>query len=231
VNQLKDKKAFELTERDLLVLKFVGKGGIASLSQLNAKFWPGAKERTCYERLHKLKKSGFLKTEVTTVRNKKGELIFLITPNGSNLFSQSIKDQFFNNITTSEVKQQLLAQEAIIKLEKEWAEQGKELVNWKHERELRSEMKQKQGKFKKVTTNQPQVEVADAQATIRDNTTGEIYEVEIEVDGAYYGKMLKGKIDRFAASNKPAIWVTTPDRAEMIANRISSHPNIQLLVV
>jgi DNA-binding PadR family transcriptional regulator len=229
VTDPKDKKAFELTERDLLVLKFIAKGGIASLSQINAKFWPGAKERTCYERLHKLKKGGFLKTEVTTVRNKEGELIFSITSDGSNLFSQSIKDQFFKNITSSEVKQQLLAQEAIIKLEKVWTQQGKVIVNWKHERELKSELSPK--KVKKVNTAINQVEIPDAQATVRDNTTGEIYEVEIEVDGAYYGKMLQSKIDRFAAANKPTIWVTTPDRAAMITNRISNHPNIQLLVV
>ena len=103
----------------------------------------------------------------------------------------------------------------------------KKIVNWKHEREIKSALRHQQNKG--VDTSQ--VEVGDAQATIRDQTTGEIYDVEIEVDGEYYGKMIKNKIDRFAASNKPTIWVTTPDRAAMITNRISNHPNITLLMV
>jgi hypothetical protein len=105
------------------------------------------------------------------------------------------------------MKQQLLAQEALLKLEQEWAGQGKTIVNWKHEREIKSALRHQQNDG--VDTSQ--VEVGDAQAIVRDQTTGEIYDVEIEVDGEYYGKMIKNKIDRFAASNKPTIWVTTPD--------------------
>jgi hypothetical protein len=219
--------AFTIMERDLEVLKFIGKGGLASVSQINTKFWPGAKEQTCLDRLERLQKAGYLKCQIITTLNPKGERVFSLQSESYKLFSQAIQSRFFKNVTNSEVKQQLLVQEALLKLEKEWAEQGKVIVNWKHERELKGELKRQQ--INGVDTSQ--VEVADAQAIVRDDATGELYEVEIEVDGEYYGKMLKSKIDRFAASNKPTIWVTTPDRAEMITNKISNHPNISLLVV
>ncbi|MEI6044387.1 MAG: replication-relaxation family protein [Chloroflexota bacterium] len=213
-------------KRDLKVLQFIGKGGIASISQIQTKFWPEAKERTCLERLQILKKEGLLTKQIVTSRKSEGELVFLITPEGSKLFSRSIQARFFHQITTAEIKQQLLAQDAILKLEQELIVQGKVLVDWKQEREIRSLLKRQQ---KKGDTSQ--LEVPDAQATVRDETTGEIYKVEIEVDGAYYGKMLQSKINRFAASNKPTIWVTTSDRAAMIITKISNHPNITLLVV
>jgi DNA-binding PadR family transcriptional regulator len=218
---------FKIMEHDLEVLKFIGKGGLASHSQVHAKFWPIAKEQTCLERLEKLQKAGYLKSQLIDIVNPKREKIYLLTPDGSKLFSRAIQDRFFKNVTNSEIKQQLLAQDALLRLEKEWAEQGKVIVNWKHERELKSELSHQQRKG--IDTRQ--VEVGDAQATVRDDATGEIYQVEIEVDGEYYGKMLNGKIDRFAASNKPTIWVTTPDRAKMINSRIINHPNISLLVI
>jgi DNA-binding PadR family transcriptional regulator len=216
-----------LMDRDLEVLKFIGKGGLASVSQIHSKFWPETLTQTCYARLMKLQKAGLLKSELSTILDQKGEMVFSLQPAGSKLFSRAIQDRFFTNVTHSEEKQQLLAQDALIKLEKEWAEQGKVIVNWKHERELKGELTRQQKKG--IDTSQ--MEVADAQATVRDDSTGEIYQVEIEVDGEYYGKMLKGKIDRFAASNKPTIWVTTPNRAEMISSRIINHPNIHLLIV
>jgi len=119
-------------ERDLEVLKFIGKGGLASESQIHTKYWSGAKEQTCRERLEKLQKAGLLKSQIITTRNPKGELIFTLEPAAYKLFSRAIQDRFFNNVTNSEVKQQLLAQEALIKLEQVWAKQGKVIVNWKH---------------------------------------------------------------------------------------------------
>jgi hypothetical protein len=228
MTKAKAKKAtFTIMERDLEVLKFIGKGGLASISQIHAKFWSDTKEKTCLDRLEKISKAGYLKCQLSTHLNPEGERVYLLEPASFKLFSRAIQDRFFKNIHTSEIKQQLLAQDALLKLEKEWAEQGKVIVNWKHERELKSELSHQQ--HKGIDTSE--VEVADAQATVRDDSTGEIYQVDIEVDGEYYGKMLKSKIDRFAASNKPTIWVTTPNRAAMITSRIINHPNINLMVI
>jgi len=126
MNNPKTKKpALILMERDLEVLKFIGKGGLASESQIHTKYWSGAKEQTCRERLEKLQKAGLLKTQLITTLNPKGELIFTLEPAAYKLFSRAIQDRFFNNVTNSEVKQQLLAQEALLKQEQEWAAQGK----------------------------------------------------------------------------------------------------------
>jgi DNA-binding PadR family transcriptional regulator len=206
----KDKELpLKIMERDLEVLKFIGKGGIASLSQIHTRFWSGAKESTCYQRLHVLKKAGLVRSEMATDHLGKDTLVLLLQPAAYNLFGRAIQDRFFTNIT------------------------GKSIENWTTEREIKRELAKKQyqnkGKSKSVKTSQ--VEVADAQALIRDDISGELYEVEVELDGFYYGKMLQGKIDRFAASKKPTIWVTTPDRAEMIASKISNHSNITLFVV
>ena len=140
----KPSTALVIMERDLEVLKFIGNGGIASESQIHAKYWSGAKEQTCRERLEKLKKAGLLKSEITNVRDLKGERIFSLQPEAYKLFSRAIQDRFFNKITNSEKKQQLLAQEALLKLEQEWAEQGKVLMDWKHEREIKGALKKQQ---------------------------------------------------------------------------------------
>jgi len=138
------KAALVITDRDLEVLKFIGKGGLASVSQIQSKYWTGAKEQTCRERLEKLQKAGLLNSQLITTRNPKGELIFTLQPAAYKLFSRAIQDRFFNNVTNSEMMQQLLAQEALLKLEKEWAEQGKVLMDWKHEREIKGALKKQQ---------------------------------------------------------------------------------------
>ena len=98
---------------------------MASESQIHTKYWSGAKEQTCRERLEKLQKAGLLKSQLITTLNPKGELIFTLEPAAYKLFSRAIQDRFFNKITNREMKQQLLAQEALLKQEQEWAAQGK----------------------------------------------------------------------------------------------------------
>jgi len=254
VNKAKVKKVMP---RDLGLIKFVGQGGVSSLPQLHQVFTklsdrPTTQERTCRERLAQLEKTGYLQSQFVDVRTR-GELVFTMTEEGAKLFSKVERKRFIMSLPNhSELKQQLVGQDTRLVLEESLAKEGYRLVDWQHERELRSRQKQtgKQqaggGSSPPVPTSayrgssrkkkKTEMDIGDARAVFV-NSQGKDLTLEIEVDGQYYGKMLKNKLTYFANSGKETIWATdSTKRAAHVKELIDSEEfgpakNIRVLVV
>jgi hypothetical protein len=206
-----------LTERDLALMRFVGSGGVATLNQIQRKFWSNAKERTCRERLLQLEKAGHLKTHFVEARVK-GEQVFTLTPKGAKEFGALERKFFFTKLPQKhELKQQLIAQDIRIKLEQDLAQQGKKLVTWKNEHQLRSEAHHATGKKFGNSAGIP-----DARAVIENENGGEAEEIDLEIDGQYWGKMLADKLGALAGSGRAGVWVTTKARAGKIAQLLGT---------
>ena len=184
-------KAKVVTDRDKEVLRFVGQGGVASLNQIHRRHWTNAQERTAQERLHQLVRAGYLKRDYTHIR-KPGEIIYGLTRKGADLFSVLQKDRFTIGLPThNEMKQQLIAQETRLEIERQLAERGGKLISWHNERELRSQQRKEQLAQGKSFQSRLQLEdIADAQAVVAD-ANGQETTLEIEIDGQYFGEMLK----------------------------------------
>lgn len=204
-----------------MIMRLLGTDGISNLKTIHEKFWPQAKAQTCRDRLLQLEKAGWLKSHFVDTRAKKNELVFTLTPQGAKLHFSQIQRKFM--ITKlpafNEVHQQLMAQQARFILEGRLREQGLELAGWLNERQLRSQARLQQRPGTRAWGALGGV--GDAQAVIVDPATGETTNQNIEVDGAYYGKVLRNKISGIVSAGKSTIWVTTPDRSSRIESEIS----------
>lgn len=221
-----------LTERDGEVLRWIGQGGVANLGQIARRFWSSRKVDTALDRLRQLAKTGYLAMHLCdpcTIGMPNSRWLFTLTEQGSLLFSPSERQSFYIGLPTlAEIRQQLLAQEAYLRLEAQMREQGGELVQWKSERALRAETLTAQRQAKRHKGPLVQAEIPDAQATVV-TSSGELRILHIEVDGAYYGKMLWQKADSLAKAGYPVIWVCTEGRTGYIQERVGKYPNIQVL--
>lgn len=232
-----------LTERDLEVLRWVGQGGVASLGQIACRFWPGKRAQTALDRVRQLVKAGYLEIHVYDAggtwgignedneRDANNERVFTLTEGGSLLFSPSERQLFYIDLPSlAEVRQQILAQEAYIRLEAQLSEQGAELVGWKSERVIRAGTLTLYRRDRQQMHTPMQLDIPDAEATVR-MAGGELQILCIEVDGAYYGKMLCQKAASLAKAGHPVIWVCTQARACCVQQAIAEYPNIQLLIL
>ena len=212
-------KASVLTRRDHEILRFIGQGWLASLDQLHRKFWAHATPITTYERMRELVRAGVVERKTVHLR-KAGELVYVLTRLGAAEFPYPERQKFIIGLPARhELKQQLLAQDARLILERNLANQELHLVDWLNERELRR-ISGREG------------EIPDARAIIQDNQGG-LSELDFEIDGAYYSQMLKAKLRDFGKSGKQLVWVTTPGRVARIRREIQrlGAVNIQLLAL
>ncbi len=122
-------------------MRWIGTNGIASFKQIQTVFWPGATARTCRERLALLEKSGLIERHYVQTSRKRGEQVYTLTDHGATeYFEAAMRKRLMVGLPThTKVKQQLIAQETWIALEKMLAPYGKRIVNWQNEKELRSE--------------------------------------------------------------------------------------------
>jgi hypothetical protein len=219
-------------QRILEILAFIGTDGLASLENLHRKFWPGGKSiQTCRRYLSQLEKIGWLKSYFIHVC-KPGQLVFTVTSKGAKEnFSQAARKNLMIGLPANqEIKQQMLAQQTRLFLEEQLAAEGKQIIEWLNERQLRRETIRniKSG----ISTLHSLNDIADARMTIQ-SVGGQIYRQEIEVDGEYYGQMLKAKIEAYSRKGLPTLWVTTRNRAERIKDEISraKATNITMLIL
>jgi hypothetical protein len=124
------------------------------------------------------------------------------------------------------------AQDARIILEKYLGLKGEEVLDWKGEREIRSEafkkrseLEQELGRRLSQEEYASLPELPDATATIQSEAGKTIYRLDIEIDGAYFNRMLKRKINGLAVnsrkSGRPVIRVSqTRRRAQRILSEI-----------
>lgn len=231
-------------------MRWIGTNGIASFKQLYIVFWPQAKERTCQERLLQLEKAGWIERHYVDTDRKRGEQVYTLTSKGAKEhFEEATRRRMMIGLPApGELKQQLMAQDTRIVLERSLAEQGGRLVGWQNERELRSEAALARRKpLSRAWGGLPDLNDARAFFTTPSNTenittttgnhnsgTGQVQSLDIEIDGQYYGQMLKKKIVSLARGNRPTLWVTTPDRVRQIQRELTEAgepTNIHLLII
>lgn len=209
-----------VTQRDLEIMRLLGTDGISSFKVIHERFWPGAKERTCRERLIQLEKAGLIESHYIDPRGEKNVLVFNLTHKGARDNFSPVERRFM--ITKlpafNEVHQQLLAQQARFRLVERLEAQGLKLAGWLNERELHSQARLKLRPGSKAWGRI--AGIADAQAEIVDPSTGETRTLNIEVDGSYYGKVLHDKIAGIARAGINTTWVTTRGRATRINREI-----------
>ena len=215
-----------ITGRDRAILRFIGQGGVASLNQRQQRFWEGRQRTTAQERLGQLVRAGYLEEYYTNVRLK-GERIYCLNHQGANEFSAGERKQFtLGKPNQIELKQQLLAQDTRLLFEQQLSKRGGQLVSWASERNLRRENRLEQP----VKNRDNSQVISDARATI-ENNSGQLEEIEIEIDGQYHGRMLKEKIRILANSARTTVWVTTPERVIRVKQAIqeAQASNIRVL--
>lgn len=224
-------KAATSKSRVIEILEFIGTDGIASLENLHNKFWPYGSTQTCRKYLSQLEKADYLKSYFIHVF-KPGQLVFTLTAKGAReYFGQTARKNLMIGLPANiEIKQQLMAQQARIRLEGQLSAEGKQIIEWQNERQLRRETvrKIKSG----VSTLSALSEIADARMTVN-GEDGRTYRQEIEIDGEYYGQMLKTKLEGYGRKDILVLWVTTLKRAARIRDEISKAgaTNISLLLL
>lgn len=222
--------AKKFTARDLEILQRIGEGGIASLTQIKNLYWPNAHERTAEDRLNQLKNAGLLEAHRLD-QQICGQPVYTLTKKGASHFEKVLQQKFLIGLPAHhELKQQLLAQDARAVIEKQLTEQGAALVEWRGERELRSQAAKARSRSRPFGNI---ADIPDAAAVI-ESANGSTAELAIEIDGQYYGQMLKKKIAGIARSGQPCLWVTSGEgRGQRINAEVaqSGADNITVLVV
>lgn len=223
--------AKQLTKRDLRLLSWIGQAGIAALDQLQRHFWAGRHVQTAQDRLAQLVKMGYLHRTLCDIRRAEGEWIYSLTHQGRQQFAPQERAQLrVGQPGPGELAQQLLAQEVYLHLAEEARAQGGELVAWRAERDLRGAFHRLARQAERQHGAPPAWEIPDAQAVIV-TADGSTQEVDIEIDGQYYGKMLRQKAVRFGTGGRPTLWVCVPAREPVVRRATQPYANIRVLVV
>jgi DNA-binding PadR family transcriptional regulator len=209
-----------VTDRDRAVLRDIGQNGIATFAYIKAHYWPDQLGRTCRERLSLMEKAGWITKEYVSLR-KPGELTFSLTRLGAEHFTRPEQQRFtLGPLARHEIRQQLDALDARVSLVKQYESLGYRLLDWHNERELRSRQTSTAGD-----------EIADCLASFVNEASGQVVELDIEIDGQYFGQMLEKKIAALAATGRPSVWATSAGRARRIRQAVAAFPNITVLVL
>jgi DNA-binding MarR family transcriptional regulator len=220
--------ASQLTERDRQILYSTGRTGIASRSQLARHFWPGKQEATANKRLAQLVKAGYLESTFSAARGPR-EPIYSLTRKGCLLFDPSTRAKLQIGLPAQAArKQQLMAQEAYLWLVAAAQSAGGRLVGWHTEHELHAAWYLKHVKLRRNLLLEE--EVADAQAVIM-TPDGACQEIDIEIDGQYFGASLRGKGARLGQQGRPTLWICSAPRADYLRGVLHDYPNIQVVVL
>lgn len=219
-----------ITARDEAIFRWIGGAGIASFDQLWRRYWPGRSEQTAMNRLRRLTKAGFLEMHMCDAR-RPGERVFTLAEGCHWQVGSAHRAALHTGLPSpSEIRQQLLAQDAYLILEAQLHEQGGKLLEWRSERQLRAKLLRARHRARQDSESLAAMSIPDAQVDIL-STTGERQTLYIEIDGAYYGKMLWQKAKYLAEPGHAVIWVCTQARADYVQQAVSAYPNISILRV
>jgi len=219
------------TARDLQLLQWIGQHGLAAEPLLAQRFWCGKRDATARDRLAQLVQAGYLERHTCDAR-RPGDRVYTLTRPGRLLFAPAEQERLQLGLPApGERKQQLLVQEAYLLLEAEAATQGQQLAYWRGEREIRSAFRRAQQVAAHAHRAAPDWESPDAQAVLTDSNGEVVAEVDVEIDGQYYGRMLREKAQRFGQGGRPTVWVCEPRRTRIVQRAIQPYPNIRVLVV
>ncbi len=222
--------AKQLTARDIEILLWIGRAGVASLDQVARHFWAGRSEMTAMERMRRLVKAGYLEMHSCNMRTP-GERVFALSEQGYMHFGSAQRERLQVGLPAlPEMRQQLMAQDAYLALQARIIGEGRKLVDWWTERELRARLKRRGPTDMRREEARFPVEIPDAEAVIV-NTHGEVEILYVEIDGAYYGKMLWQKASGLSKSGHQVVWVCTQARTERIRQAVAGFRNIQVLSI
>jgi hypothetical protein len=220
--------ASQLTERDHQILYWTGHAGIASLAQLARHFWSGKQESTAGTRLTQLVKAGYLDAEFCRT-DVPWEPVYSLTRKGWLLFKPPMRDRLHIGLPAHAArKQQLLSQEAHLWLGTTAEAAGGCLTDWRTEHELRAAWYRKHERF--AHNLLPDEEIPDAQAVIV-APDGARREIDIEIDGQYFGASLWGKAARIGRQSRPTLWICSAPRADYLRGVLHDYPNIRVVVL
>jgi hypothetical protein len=225
---MQTKSVLCLTERDLLILRWVGASGIASLPQLARRYWPAATRQTAQARLTQLREAGYL---ISQWRMHRGQSMqtYALTHYGvlqlPSVVQERVQAGWPGRLL---VTQQLLANDAQIAIETALSARGARLVDWRSARELQRDYAREAAKARREGRSLPSREIPDAQMLVQE-PEGRRVVVDIEIDGQYHGAMLASKARRYGTARRPLLWVCTQTRAERVARAIKPYGNITLL--
>jgi hypothetical protein len=222
--------AHQLTDRDRAILCWIGQAGIATVDQVARFAWPGRSMETARDRLRRLVKAGYLQ-QTTCDARQPGEPVYTLTRAGWLMFPRQERERLRIGLPLPyERMQQLLSQEAYLRLAAEAQFAGGTLVAWRSERELRGDLREPGHTPAPIGQHPPLEEIPDGQAVIT-NADGTIMTFDVEIDGQYYGRMLLQKAQHYGQGGHPTIWVCTAKRAPIVQRATRAYPNIRVLVV
>lgn len=75
---------------------------------------------------------------------------------------------------------------------------------------------------------QKHLDIADARAIVQ-TADGAIQEIDIEIDGQYYGKMLQAKAASLCCSSRPVVWACSTSRVAIVTRAVQDYPNITVM--
>ena len=220
-----------VTARDAAILAWVGRNGLATVDQLLRQFWPGAKRSTGGDRLRQLVKARLLTVHHCDAR-RADEQVYCLTDGGRLHFPAAQRAHLHTGLpATHELKQQLLAGDAYVALADELTAAGVRILDWQSERTLRSEFRLAQQAAERHDAPPPTWQIADAQVVTAD-PDGTILTTDVEIDGQYYGAMLRNKVQRFGEGGRPTLWVCdSAPRAARVATLAAPYPTIRVIHV
>lgn len=223
--------ARQLTARDRELLRWIGQAGIAGEGQIHRRYWAGKRLGTAQDRLLQLRKAGLVEQQRCDVA-RPGETVYTLTRKGRLLFERAERPRLHVGLPApQEIKQQLVAQDAYIRIAAEVQAAGGTWGDWRGERELRREFRLAQQAATATGHPAPTWEIADAQAVWTD-AAGTACVTDIEIDGQYYGKMLARKLARFGTSGRPTVWICdNPRRAANVTRAAAAWPTIRVITV
>jgi hypothetical protein len=102
------------------------------------------------------------------------------------------------------------------------------LTDWRTEHELRAAWYRKHERFARNLLIDE--EIPDAQAVIV-APDGARREIDIEIDGQYFGASLRGKAVRMGQQGRPTLWICSAPRADYLHQVLHDYPNIRIVVL
>jgi hypothetical protein len=222
--------ACHLMARDLAILRWVGRGGLAAENQLIRRFWPGCRAATARDRLRRLVQADYPARHICDAR-RPGEVVYTLTPCGRRLFPPDEQRTLQIGLPAAGARrQQLVAQDAYQYLEQEAHAQGGHLIAWLGEAALRSAFYRTARAGPRQALAGP-TEIPDAQVQIA-GVDGRTLTYDVEIDGQYHGQMLRKKLDRFGTGGRPTLWIcAAPARSAHIRQAAARYPNIRVIAL
>ena len=222
----KSARRFVVQDRDREIFRFVGEHETATFTQVRQKFWAGSvTDKTAHDRLDKLRREGYvMRHDYTISATGRTTTRYSLTRKAvRELEPATTAHLYTGTLIAREVEQAIKGVEARLELER----RGYRVEGWISERELQRAQHAAIAQARregKPATAEP---ISDGQAIIADPTTGEVTSVDVEIDGQYWGRMLREKMHGF--TGRPLFWVCSPARAERVSRAAS--PNVKVITV